>query len=456
MIVSFAALLCTISISGKLKAEPDDERYKGPRSDMVFQFPVFEYPSNVRNGYSFPSMSQSLSITKNTSQIVHSLLAFSAESINMTYQGCLTMVFIGTFDILYLYLPLGYGWMHEEWHRAVLSHRGINSYNEIYNFNLFSESISVSHVKDENLARLKAAHPKDMVRLAAAGNESEVELVLAMKKDCFFTGRPVYYDMFSWWMNTISAVAYLDTCANGRKADSFTDKANEKDGDSITKRDALGLDFTAWVYDLFRPNEPYESRGVHPSGVGIDRYIKYSELTDEEKKYLKLQRNLSFLNFLSPQMFGIDRFTSTNPFFREIFFWNFAIAHHLTSFGYAIDANIFLYQNKYNLSLTYHNYMNKDHYFAGIEASLARYPLEIFTNSLTLSCSLALWLQPNEQKFTTARPSPGGMLRIGLALPVINNLEWFIQSEGKTEGWVAGMVYLEKAIQVSTGINWIL
>jgi hypothetical protein len=71
---------------------------------------------------------------------------------------------------LAFYVPPGEAWLHEEWHRAVLSHCGIASYNDTYKFRLFGGVVNVSHVRDEDLERLKREHPAEFVRLAAAGS----------------------------------------------------------------------------------------------------------------------------------------------------------------------------------------------------------------------------------------------------------------------------------------------
>lgn len=71
-------------------------------------------------------------------------------------------------------LPGGGGWAHEEWHRAVLSRHGASSFNGIYELKPFRSFISVKHVSDEDLARIKDQHPQDFVRLAAAGLELQI------------------------------------------------------------------------------------------------------------------------------------------------------------------------------------------------------------------------------------------------------------------------------------------
>src|SRR5690606_16136868 len=79
-------------------------------------------------------------------------------------------------------------WMHEEFHRAGLTIRGIASYDETYNrLNGGFANGSVSRVKDEDLIRLKKEAPQELVRSFAAGIESEFLLLRGLQKDNFFS-----------------------------------------------------------------------------------------------------------------------------------------------------------------------------------------------------------------------------------------------------------------------------
>ncbi len=118
----------------------------------------------------------------------------------------------------------------------------------------------------------------------------------------------------------------------------------EEDSD-ISKRDFTGLDFSAWAYDLFNANEPYQNRGIHRSGVGIDRYIKPSDLTADQIKYLKKQGYLQIINMASPMLFGLDNSFKINSLNLN---WNFAVRHILTSFGHDITPSIFIKTTQYN------------------------------------------------------------------------------------------------------------
>jgi hypothetical protein len=66
-----------------------------------------------------------------------------------------------------------------------------------------------------------------------------------------------------------SVVRYMWVCdSSGATTTTNSDNLNEPDP---LKRDIVGFDCDAWAYDLQRPDEPYEARGPHPTGVGIDR-----------------------------------------------------------------------------------------------------------------------------------------------------------------------------------------
>jgi hypothetical protein len=419
------------------------------KPQLLLDFPLIDYPFNWTNGYTFPSMGQSLNLSKNFYQYTHNRI--SNSFVDKPEWGFISIL---GFDVLATWVPFGNAWLHEEWHRAVLSHRKINSHNDIYDFDLFSETIAVSEVTDEDLIRLKADHPADMVRMHAAGFEAQYELNFALEKDSF------YFDTQSWnnillWLNSLNSIAYLNICAS-KEADKITEELNEQSGTNISKRDFTGLDCTAWVYDLFRPDEPYEERGVHPSGVGIDRYIQYSDLTDKEKQYLKLQRNLSLINLLDPFLFNRPMFSAINPVNNKVIRWNINARHLLTPFGYSIDANLFLKQGPFNLMIILHSYSTDQHKYPGFELQMLRLPLVWQNQKLFFSTKMALWVQPKGQKFRTQESQPGGLLSVKINYPVSKTFETYIGVEQKTDGWVAGNVYLEDVFSLQLGLIYLL
>src|SRR6185295_15238755 len=140
-----------------------------------------------------------------------------------------------------------------------------------------------------------------------------------------------------------------------------TDTMNLEDGADVKRRDFTGHDFTAWVYDLHRPDEPYSARGVHPSGVGIDRYIKPSDLSSGEFAYLRRQGRLQLLNLIDPFMFGLHEVTL--DVHGTPMRMNANIGHLLTSFGRTIDTNIFVARGGAKVMVTMHAYANGERSF---------------------------------------------------------------------------------------------
>ncbi|MGZ3723541.1 MAG: hypothetical protein ACXVA9_11450, partial [Bdellovibrionales bacterium] len=345
---SIAAALTVLAFSFQAYAAED--------SDVNLDFPVIDAPYNFTvKGYLAPSMRQSLAVSTDFYEALHR----GIEGPEGSAQWRKWLVIPA--DIISFYLPLSAGWMHEEWHRAVMSRRGIASYNDINDFPIGRGLIAVSHETDEDMIRLKKEHPYEQVRLSAAGMESQTAQNLLFDEHHFFQDAKTF-DRSTMIFNAANVSFYMADCAS-KHADTSTDKQNDDDGANISKRDFTGLDCTGWVYDLFRPDEPYQARGVHPSGVGIKRYIRYSDLNDNERSFLRKNMMLSLLNFADPFLIGFDRFKA-NIFGRDIF-WNARLSHFITSFGYTVDANLFLRWEDKKFLLQLHNGFNTETYFPG-------------------------------------------------------------------------------------------
>jgi hypothetical protein len=457
------ALLCVFQPAfAELFADSTRATQEADQPPLLIELPVLDMPFNTAHGFSFPSMPQSIAITGGVTQAAHH--AFSVlwhpRITDLSLKGLMNNRRLGglwSSIVLFDLISPFRGWTHEEGHRAVLSGREISSRDDIYK-NPFAEMVSVSHVRDEDLARLKDMHPADMVRLAEAGGEAQLELMFKMRKANFITGRFSKLDLPDWWVNIGSIAWYVWYCGTD-EVDRITEEETLKEDADVLKRDIVGGDFLSWVYDLFRPDEPYLSglRGrPHPSGVGVDRYIQPSELTAEERRYLRRQGRLIFLNFLSPQMFGFDRFRGTNTINHRRFWWNAAVTHHLTSFGTATGLHLFYQQGGTNLVVTYNSYLARTRYWPGLSIELVRYPATLAGKKLSVSASASAWLQPRGQRFASTEAQAGCGVTLGAACPLFRHLEWTVECDAKSEGWVAGNVYLEPAFQVRTGMALLL
>lgn len=451
LIPVFAGFPCYCNAANPHRPDSSDQPLPQPSDSphsqaVVLELPLVDYPFNWTDGYTAPSMQQSLYVSKDIYQYSH----YKFSQMYRSRPVARALATAG-FDVISLWLPFGAAWMHEEWHRAVLSRRGIDSFDEIYEFPLFAETISVKNVKDEDLIRLKKNHPAEMVRLQAAGIEAQYELNFTIEKDRFFVNPPTLDDAILW-LNYINNISYLYACATN-ESNVITDELLQNENQDISQRDFTGLDCDAWVYDLFRPTEPYEQRGIHPSGVGIKRYIKFDELSPAEQDYLKTNLKLSFLNLADPFLYRVNSFTASNPFNGQPFRWNVTLRHHLTSFGYSVDANFFYQQNLTNAVAIFHHYFNKDRFFPGLELSIIRLPITLARFPLAFSARLALWLQPKDQQFYTKEADWGGVTTLKLNFPINSPWETFVELEAKTPGWVAGNVYLGSNASLRVGVG---
>jgi hypothetical protein len=342
------------------------------------------------------------------------------------------------------------GWMHEEWHRAVMSRRGIDSYDDIYDFPFFRPLINVSHVTDADLVRLKREHPADQVRLSSAGIESDFALGTAFDKDRFF------YDtraatLFAEWMGTLNAIGYMQTAAFNSDGD--TERQNIKEGTNVPRRDFTGLDPDGWVYDLFRPDEPYEARGVHPSGVGIDRYRSGSDLTARERRYLDSQARLSWLNLVNPNLVGFYYF-KLGTFDGAPARFNASLHHVMAPFGYTLGLNLFGKAGRYRAFGELRAFVSESLVLPGVSLELLRYPLPWLKASL--SPRARLWLQPKHQLFFERSVAPGGSLEARVSVPLLPELEGYVEGAGKTAGFIPGEVFLSWSLNVRTGLELFL
>jgi hypothetical protein len=410
--------------------------------------PIVDAPYNFAHGLRGPSMSQSLAVTEAFYEVTHGAIRGLLDGRPVRMAAALIL-----FDFLTVAVPGAAAWQHEEFHRAVMGNRGIDSFNDVYRLNLLAETIAVSRVRDEDLERLKADHPAEQARLSAAGLEGETLLTQRLARNMFMRRSGSGHIPFLW-QTRLSSLLYVWS-GHTSEAEELTIEMNERDGASIRVRDFTGHDFTAWSYDLHRPGEPYAERGVHPSGIGIDRYIKPSDMTAEELAYLKRQGRLQFLNFVDPHMFGVHAFRARNPLNGRDMAWHASLGHMLTSFGYTTHVNLMLQQAPWTAQITLHRYVNGEGAFPGLDAALLDAQVRVRGRQLLVSPRAALWLQPEGQAFRTRDGVAGGLAAVRVVLP---SGRWgtFVEAEAKTAGWVAGVVQLEPQVGLRAGASYTL
>lgn len=438
---ALTALFCLSMIS---TAHAEDAYYGGPslgKPTTSIDIPIYDAPFNYeRGGYTVPSMRQSLAWSTSYYENFHRLIGGDGLERN-TWR----LWGVVGFDLLSNYIPLGNAWMHEEWHRAVMSRRDISSYNEVYTFPFFQDIIAVTNVSDTDLIRLKKDHNADQVRLSAAGMEAQVAQNLAIERHHFFDDSTTFDQPFLV-MNAMSNAIYLGLCSS-KGADTTTREQQVAEGPDIGKRDFTGLDCNAWVYDLHRPDEPYTARGVHPSGVGINRYITNTQLTDRERRYLRRQFAFSFLNLVDPFLVGKDSFRS--EFFGKEWNWNANLAHSLTSFGYVIDARFFLRAGDEKYLLTLHNgFAHK--YYPGLTLEIVDLPVG---DGFFVTSGITLWGQPTDQRLDATKRQWMLDVMSQFSVQWTRQTFYYFGVQAKTPGWMMGDPYLDGNVSVWTGFK---
>ncbi|OBX25124.1 hypothetical protein A9996_11505 [Gelidibacter algens] len=347
-------------------------------------------------------------------------------------------------DYLLTKLPYGYAYQHEEFHRSVMAVRGIYSYDEVWEFGKGFD-IAVTRVKDEDLINLKKDHPADLVRLSAAGVEGEYAYFQRIKEDNFFDAAG-YPSVGLMILGTLHAVNYVNLPLKPR-FNRITDSILAHDQNDILARDFTGYDFSAWVYDLHRPYEPYEDRGEWPGGIGIRRPIKGSDLTEEMKDFLREAGTMQYLNFISPFIVGINQLQ-----LNDNFTFNFALKSIPTSFGYYSGADLYLKINQRKLLLSLGANRSKNLTLPSID--LAFYDFQPKNNDrLNLDFKLALWLQPKNQYFFATNSSGGFSALVQPSFQLSKNISIYSDLQYKTKGWQFGNPYLDSNFSARLGLK---
>lgn len=423
-----------------------------PLIDLPYQCYATNTTGNFFAGYANPSMQQSLAMSNNLYSSAHYGIKKLIKIKKSNFLRILVNNAVAAgFDLFTFYTPFGFGWLHEEYHRAVMTRREINSFNDMNTFPFGQRTVSVRKVKDEDLIRLSNNHTYDFIRLQTAGLEGQYHQIQTLQKTDFYYNQDLPHIPL-YWVSTMTNIIYVYNSSEASVFDKLIDEANQKEGTDISKRDFTGSDFTTWANALFNPDRPYEDRGIHPSGVGINRYIKPSELSPEELNYLKKQRNLQWLNILSPHLVGFPKIKLKSSE-KGNYYGSFAVRHLLTSFGNNISLDIFYQTPKNNFFFALHNYNNLNSSFFGIEGAIIN--KQFLNNKVLVSGKGMIWTQPKNQSFTTKEASLGGMLSMrgaylrGIWLP-------YIELEGKTRGWVMGNVFLEDNISIRCGISLVI
>jgi hypothetical protein len=414
--------------------------------------PLVALPDNAALGGRAPSWSQALALSADTIELAHWAVWRTTQVIEEPYQLMARVLLTPAADLGLGVFLRTISWAHEEGHRATLATLGIASRNGINDLGHRWPRglVPVYGMSDAELERAKATNNPAWVRAEAAGLETEVGRLLRIERDTFTHPELSRFNPATALIAKLNVFEYLNDCLNWDPSDAqlASDDANAR------LRDFAGPDCDGWVYDLFRPAEPYAARGPHPAGDGLRRSRRVSDLHAAEYNYLARQRTLTLLNLLDPNLVSWSRFEVT--LFDAPAAWSALVTHQLTSFGTATDLNVFVQRRDSAAFVTLHAYANEERLYPGAELDLSHLPVPVLGGALAASFAVALWQQPAGQRFATRAGSWGGLAGFGVHLPARDWLEVTLRVQGKTGGWVALEPALARALSGSLEVGLLL
>jgi hypothetical protein len=376
-------------------------------------------------------------------------------------------------------LPFGAphsAWMHEEWHRAVMSSHGINTFDTfavptnqlqaaLADRFYIGSSGAVIGVSDEQLAAFKAKSPGDYVRMSTAGIESQYVAVRQIERDQFFfagdDGFGPIRVVRAWntgtlLLNVLTNVGYLAECASNDST-TFTENDEKHDPKNVLARDFTGLDCDASVYDMFRPHEPYDARGPHPSGVGIARFRDLAELSAAEKNYAQDTVVRAYIGLLDPALLNIAGVKLDDVVAGKPLRITGRVAHMLTPIGSAVEVESLAQVAPFNLAAIARFTATPKGVLPSADLTLVRMPFVfrlpgdmnvdarkslsfIDPTVVTVTLDAQGWVQPHDIIATSDDLRAGGLLRMDIGLQLIPNLELIASGMAKSEGFAPGVV----------------
>lgn len=348
-------------------------------------------------------------------------------------------------------------WLHEEFHRNVMVTNYTNSYNPFSLFNKREEAFggAVAYVLDTNLVMMKDNHISSFIRMHTAGAEGQIYSVENLQKQNFFNNQKLYLSV-NYILNFQDIISYILLCTRRESITDITEGLMETEGSRQELRDFTGLDFAAWAYDLWRPNEPYSGRGLNPYGNGYDRYIKGTDLTDEQLTWLIKQYKLSRLNLLSPMNLFISSIKIKKLSDGSYLRGNFSLRYYPTSFGDQVGLDLMVNYKKWNLFASPRLNQNFKNSFPGLELAVIDYPIKYRNKDLVASVYATTDLQPKSDGFLSNKCIFVGSLKSTVKWQFNKWLYTSVSASAKSTGWIEGNPFMGSNFGASMGLGFIL
>lgn len=329
-----------------------------------------------------------------------------------------------------LFMPL----THEEGHRSILTANNIGSISQPY-INKYGAAY-VKGVTDKTLKDLRDNDLPTYIRIHTGGLESDYMLTKRVETIGSFEQDDFRNYKWEYWVRKFAILQYYVTGLFKYNVD-LKEETNELD------RDIVGYDTYGAIRHLHRPK------------MDFYRYTKYSDLTNDEKNYVKKSGYLSLLNILNPLMFGKPNFKINSN--TKL---NFGMGYTMASFGDFIDENIWLKHKNINIGIYARQFQNRKSLFNGFGISLNEFHL---IEKVSISIAGHFWQQPKNYSFNTSDYFNGGAIdadfRYFFMSKRNNGIKGFSIDFGciyKTKGFLPEELYMEEHLGFRIGTSLML
>lgn len=336
-------------------------------------------------------------------------------------------------------IPLGV-WGHEEFHRSVLGVNGIDSKNG--NWFLHRWDGTVYGISDSSLTQLKSGNVNQLLYAYVSGIQYEIALSEKISLEDFYKKRSLHKNALLLY-NAYYVYNYFNFSTSAM-SDSVKVLAPPHEDANSSERDFAGADLTAWAYDMFNPDAPYQIRDSFPNGLGVNRRIGFSDLSEEAQSFLLEQKKLSLLNFFNPALFFINRIKISNNLSFNIF-----TQYAPTYFGNAISVFLPVQYRQFDVLGTYSRYNSHDASGFGFGLGIYNYRMG---NKTEFDLNINYWQQPDS--FYGNQNNTGGSVKLKAKYAVGKRFVTYLALSAKSKGWCMGNPYIDQNFSFGAGLQF--
>jgi hypothetical protein len=310
--------------------------------------------------------------------------------------------------------------------RPKLTPYSLNSYGFAYNNGILASDMS--SFQRNNISDFLRIHTTQYESNFLASKQLEEQLA-----GCDLGNAVNKWRMYNYYYSSLLIKKYYQLY-------SYTKKDIKEKAWSETKQPIIIDKNRSWVHYLFNPNAPFK------------RHITQSDLSSKEIGYLKTSSNYSLINLLSPQIFGLKKFSIWK---KE---YTFSLSYLPISYGRFFEQTFWQKTSTNLSSLTFRQYDNFEK--RGFGLGYKRYDDKLLKN-LYLTSELNLWQQPKSFSFYDKIFQNGVQLCQMFRLNAWRDkylgqrkVSLLLGYDFKSNGYVPGNLSLKKSVDLMFGVSY--